>query len=114
MERRRIYPTHAEFWPAGILAFSMVAGSFFIFLAADLAHATPPTPVVPEEFPSTQPASYGESEQGGFLAGISRSSYLLGDMGGLRTLLSKYGISLTIEETSEVLGNVSGGTRQGT
>ena len=34
-------------------------------------------------------------------------------MGGLRTELSKYGISLAIQETSEVLGNVTGGTHKG-
>jgi porin len=38
---------------------------------------------------------------------------MLGDMGGLRTLLSKYGMSLNIAETSEVLGNISGGAHQG-
>jgi len=44
---------------------------------------------------------------------MQRSSYMLGDMGGLRTLLSKYGMTLTIAETSEVLGNISGGTHEG-
>ncbi len=38
---------------------------------------------------------------------------LLGDMGGLRTFLGKYGISLGITETSEVLGNVTGGLHRG-
>ena len=31
---------------------------------------------------------------------------MLGDMWGLRTALSKYGISFALQETSEVLGNV--------
>lgn len=34
-------------------------------------------------------------------------------MGGLRSSLSKHGITLDIVETSELLGNVSGGSRQG-
>ena len=34
-------------------------------------------------------------------------------MGGLRPLLSKYGISLAATETSEVLGNATGGSRRG-
>lgn len=38
---------------------------------------------------------------------------LLGDMAGLRPWLSRYGASLALTETSEVLGNLSGGTRQG-
>lgn len=80
-------------------------------LSIAAALATPPTPVAPEEPPSTQPESSGET--GGFLAGISRSGYLLGDMWGLRPLLSKGGVSLNISETSEVLGNITGGVRRG-
>ncbi len=34
-------------------------------------------------------------------------------MWGLRSALSKYGITLAIEETSEVLGNVTGGAKRG-
>ncbi|MBS0324296.1 MAG: carbohydrate porin [Proteobacteria bacterium] len=49
----------------------------------------------------------------GFLDGINRSGALLGDMWGLRTALSRYGISLAIQETSEWLGNTSGGIHKG-
>jgi porin len=49
----------------------------------------------------------------GFLSTASRSSNLLGDMWGLRPLLSKYGMTLNLTETSEVLGNVTGGVRRG-
>jgi len=49
----------------------------------------------------------------GFFAGIDRSSALLGDMWGLRRALSKSGISLAVLETSEQLGNLTGGTRKG-
>lgn len=48
-----------------------------------------------------------------FLDGMGRSNTMLGDMGGMRSFLSKNGMDLTIQETSEVLGNVSGGTRRG-
>lgn len=48
----------------------------------------------------------------GFLDGINRSPTLLGDMWGLRSGLSRYGVSLAIEETSEMLGNTEGGTRR--
>ena len=37
---------------------------------------------------------------------------LLGDLGGVRSGLAAYGISFGIQETSEVLGNASGGTRR--
>jgi porin len=46
-------------------------------------------------------------------AGLTQSQFLLGDMGGLRKALSADGIDLTIVETSEIFGNVTGGTRQG-
>ncbi|MBV8662577.1 MAG: carbohydrate porin, partial [Hyphomicrobiales bacterium] len=49
----------------------------------------------------------------GFLNTAQRSSNLLGDMWGLRPLLAKYGTTLNIVENSEVLGNVTGGFRQG-
>jgi porin len=38
---------------------------------------------------------------------------LLGDAGGLRPLLAKYGITFTLFEESEVFGNVTGGYRRG-
>jgi porin len=76
------------------------------------AAAAPPAvsvPTAPESFGAGLPAA-GPL---GFLSNISRTNYLLGDMWGLRTLLSQYGMSLGLQETSEVLGNVTGGARQG-
>jgi porin len=58
----------------------------------------------------------GEGGQGGFsgyLSSLQRSNYLLGDLFGIRTALSKIGVSLAIQETSEVLGNATGGVRRG-
>ena len=49
----------------------------------------------------------------GFLAGVDRSSALLGDLWGLRTGLSRFGVALSVQETSEILGNPTGGTRRG-
>lgn len=49
----------------------------------------------------------------GFLSNLQRSNFLLGDLFGVRTELSKFGISLAIQETSEVLGNATGGVHQG-
>ena len=60
--------------------------------------------------PSTSPGGSGPL---GFLSTASRSSNLLGDMWGVRPLLSKYGMTLSIIENSELFGNVSGGVRQG-
>lgn len=41
---------------------------------------------------------------------LDTSGNLLGDMGGLRTWLYKYGITFDLEEYDELWGNVSGGT----
>src|SRR5574340_1233688 len=45
--------------------------------------------------------------------GIWRRPNLLGDMGGLRSVLDRYGVSLGLTETTEVLGNAAGGVRRG-
>ena len=45
--------------------------------------------------------------------GLWERSSLLGDAGGLRTALGDDGISLGLQETSEVFGNVSGGVHRG-
>jgi len=70
----------------------------------------PPVPALTETVASSGQVKTGPPS---FLAGISRSNDLLGDMGGLRTLLSRYGMTLSLQETSELLGNVSGGIRPG-
>ena len=46
--------------------------------------------------------------------GFWQRSSLLGDPLGLRTALGQAGIALGLQETSEVLGNVTGGLRRGT
>jgi porin len=45
--------------------------------------------------------------------GLWERDTLLGDMGGLRPALAEWGLSFGLSETSEVLGNVSGGFRRG-
>jgi porin len=78
------------------------------------AHAAPPVIQVPTD-EQLQPGQGAASATGpfGFLNNLSRSGYMLGDMWGLRTALSQYGISFALQETSEVLGNVTGGAKQG-
>jgi porin len=49
----------------------------------------------------------------GVLSGDWQNQNLLGDMGGLRPALDKYGVQLTILENVEVFGNLSGGVQQG-
>jgi porin len=45
--------------------------------------------------------------------GLWERSNLFGDMGGLRTLLGEHGVTLNLQETSELYGNFSGGTKRG-
>jgi porin len=81
--------------------------------------ATPPPAALPSDQGSEATTSPGESPTTAtsglpnFLGGLSRSSNLLGDMGGARTEMAKYGFSLSIAETSEGLGNVTGGAGRG-
>jgi porin len=75
------------------------------------AGAAPPAVQLPTD-ESLQPGAAGTGPLD-FLTGLPRSSYLLGDIWGVRSLLSRYGITFAIQETSEVLGNVTGGTHRG-
>lgn len=78
------------------------------------AHAAPPVLSVPSD-ESFQSDQNGAQDTGpmAYLNNLYKTNLLLGNMGGLRSELSKYGISLAIQETSEVLGNATGGTSKG-
>jgi porin len=78
-------------------------------LSLSPAHAAPPTLSLPSD--ETLQTSSGGSTS--ILDKIERSNYLLGNMWGARTLLSSYGITFGLQETSEVLGNVTGGSKTG-
>ncbi|HSY43913.1 MAG TPA: carbohydrate porin, partial [Candidatus Acidoferrum sp.] len=91
-------------------AAGLLAGFAFTSLFTQSASATPPAFASASGFESSTNETIAPLE---FLTGISRSGYLLGDMWGLRPWMSKYGMTLNISETSEVLGNATGGTRQG-
>jgi porin len=87
----------------------LLGGLFFAALSASTSLATPPA-LAASQFQSTTNETIAPF---GFLTGISRSGYLLGDLWGLRPWLSQYGLSLNISETSEVLGNPTGGINRG-
>jgi porin len=92
---------------------ALVAGCGLSIMLARSARATPPSVSVPAEVTEEGQIPGTPPPPAGFFNGIERSSSLLGDMWGVRSFLSKYGVTLTILETSEVLGNVSGGVHQG-
>ena len=61
---------------------------------------------------SAPPSAAKASGPWGVLSGDWQNQNLLGDMGGLRPALAKYGVTLTILENVEALGNLSGGVKQ--
>ncbi len=71
------------------------------------ALAAPPPISVPT---SGDQASTDGGQTAGFLGNLEKTNYLLGDLFGVRSALAKYGISLAVQETSEILGNATGGT----
>jgi porin len=70
------------------------------------------TPALAQNSPSPPPGEEGP-DLTSLWESMQHSGYLLGDMGGIRTWLGSYGMTLTVTETSEVLGNLTGGIRQG-
>jgi porin len=85
--------------------------SVALLAAPGPGRAAPPPLSVPINADQTNPdAGQGTTV---FLGNLQRTNFLLGDLFGLRTQLARIGISLAIQETSEVLGNATGGGRQG-
>jgi porin len=76
-------------------------------------NAAPSGPLVAQTAPQ-ESAAAGPSSVGGFFNGMMQRSTLLGDIGGLRPFFGRYGITFNLQETSEVMGNVSGGIKLGT
>src|SRR3984885_3686955 len=90
------------------------AGTLAAFcIYGNAALAAPPQIQIPTE-EQLQPGATPTTVEGSdFLSGLARTNFLLGNMGGLRPFLAQYGISLALQETSEVLGNVTGGIHRG-
>lgn len=68
-------------------------------------------PAAPETQQATTPEQF--EQKAGFTGPLWDRANLLGDPGGLRSLLFSRGVTLGLSETSEVLGNASGGIRRG-
>jgi porin len=78
---------------------------------ASPAFSGPPQIQAPAEEQPQMPATTGGGSD--FFSGLERTNYLFGDMGGLRPFLSQYGVTFSLQETDEVLGNLTGGTNTG-
>ncbi|WP_176060666.1 carbohydrate porin [Paraburkholderia sp. BCC1876] len=80
---------------------SMTAG---VAMAETNPDATPEAPEADLNIQATQTNQW---------TGVWNRATLLGDIGGLRPWLGKYGVTLQLTETSEVLANVRGGLSKG-
>jgi len=110
--RRKYTPRDRSPSRAGRAALWAGAAAGVLSLVASRADAAPPQIQIPTE-EQLQPGEYTQTGVEGYLSGLARTQFLLGNMGGLRPFLSQYGISLALQETSEVLGNVTGGLHTG-
>jgi len=72
--------------------------------------AAPPPIVVPI---SQQEPGAPVTDLSVILSQLKRSNYLFGDLFGLRSFLSRYGVTFVAQETSEFLGNARGGRTTG-
>ena len=77
-----------------------------IALASPALAAPPPITIAVPDDSDGAPRQEGAFD---FLKNWRRDGGLLGDMWGLRTTLAQHGITFAVEETSEALGNVTGG-----
>lgn len=96
-----------------------------LLLTTGTAYATPPaaaTATVTAPSDTSAATSLTSAEEAdtaikaapvGQWAGLWTRSTLFGDMGGLRSLMWKYGLTLDATETSEYLANVRGGLKRG-
>jgi porin len=91
----------------------MAAGAGCLMPVQPSFAATPTIQMpAPDAFDVGSTSDFGSGPLG-FVNNIARSQYLFGDMWGLRSALAHYGISFALQETSEVLGNVTGGSQRG-
>jgi porin len=88
--------------------FITLTAGFSLWAATALA-----TPPVPSAGDATNASTATQPNDTGMWNGWDHRPTLLGDMGGLRPFLRDYGVSLNLIETSEILGNTSGGVRRG-
>lgn len=80
--------------------------------ACSAAHAqTSSNPDAAPEAPEADLAI--KAQPGDFWTGIWSRQNLLGDMGGIRPWLGKYGVTFQLTETSEYLANLRGGLNRG-
>jgi porin len=87
------------------------AGIAVALTGATCARGAPPPIVVP--LSQQEEVGAPVTSLSAILSQLKRSNYLLGDLFGVRPFLSRYGMTFALQETSEFLGNATGGTKTG-
>lgn len=102
-----------------ILTSGLLLATMSPFLGSAAFAAEEPQPPTATEWQAgsasagNRPGALTNMFREGPTGGLWQRNQLLGDPGGLRSWMGKYGASLTIQETSELLGNTSGGIKTG-
>jgi porin len=112
---RSVLPVKAS-GPASLTASACAATLLALLLGhAASAHAQSAGNDQPATVSPAGAAAKADADAGAADAptGLWDRSNLLGDMGGLRTLLGAHGVTFNLQETSELYGNFSGGTKRG-
>ena len=90
----------------------MVSGC--IVLACPALGDDQPMPGASTASGATPPGSKDTDDEPAWAGGLATRSNLLGDIGGIRPLFDSVGVSFGLSETTEVLGNPTGGMKRGT
>ncbi len=85
-----------------------------IVACAALSGAAAQAAVSPDALPEAPEADLSiQAKPTNFLSGFWSRQNMLGDMGGIRPWLGRYGVTLQLTEVSEYLGNLRGGLSRG-
>lgn len=98
---RPVMPVARRLTVATAIALSSLTGNAFAAASPDAAPEAPEADLQIQAQPSN------------FWTGFWTRQNMLGDMGGLRPWLGKYGVTFQLTETSEYLANVRGGLGTG-
>jgi porin len=80
---------------------------------AQEAPVTTPAQAAPSTSPAGPDNATGAAATPAAPTGLWDRSNLLGDIGGIRPWLGNYGVTVSLQETSEYLNNLSGGVKRG-
>jgi porin len=108
--KRRLCGSRGPIALSAVLSLGIVPAAF-AQTNGETAPAQPAQPA-PASGATAQQAPAGD-QAAAAPTGLWERSNLFGDMGGLRPWLGQYGVTFGLEETSEYMGNLSGGTQTG-